>query len=152
MEKLNEMEPEIMAAERAVEAAKDKLVAELEAVTDTGREAIERVVHNARPVAIAVAAVAGVALLAGAVALVRASFSRPRAPRYLLAPKQRSFFGQIARQALTSAAATVAAAVARNVLASLEEKNEAANSKPRSNGRATRSKSGHLDAAKPAAS
>lgn len=145
MEKTNETEPEIMAAERAVEAAKEKLIAELEAVSETGREAIERVVHNARPVAIAVAAVAGVALLAGAVALVRASFSRPRAPRYLLAPKQRSIFGQIARQALTSAAGTLAAAVARSVLASLEEHEP--NPNQRSNGSATRAKPVRVDEA-----
>jgi hypothetical protein len=147
----NEMEPEIMAAERAVEAAKERLVAELEAVSETGREAIERVVHNARPVAIAVTAVAGVALLAGAVALVRASFSRPRASRYLLAPKQRSFFGQLARQALTSAAGTLAAAIARNVLVSLEER-AASNPNPATNGHAPRARRDRLETAKSATS
>jgi hypothetical protein len=134
--KTEEMESEIMAAERAVEAAKEKLVAELEAASETGREAIERVVHNARPVAIAVAAVAGVALVAGAVALVRASLSRPRAPSFLLAPRQRSFFGQMARQALTSAAGALAATVARRLLVSLEDETERTNQ--RSNGHGTR--------------
>jgi hypothetical protein len=136
VDKTEEMESEIMAAERAVEAAKEKLVAELEAASETGREAIERVVHNARPVAIAVAAVAGVALVAGAVALVRASLSRPRAPSFLLAPRQRSFFGQMARQALTSAAGALAATVARRLLVSLEDETERTNQ--RSNGHGTR--------------
>jgi len=151
VEKTNEMEPEIMAAERAVEAAKEKLVAELEAVSETGREAIERVVHNAKPVAIAVTAVAGVAVLAGVVALVRASFSRPRASRYLLAPKQHSVFGQIARQALTSAAGTLAAAVARSVLVSLEER-AASNPAQGSNGHTTRARRNRIETAKPAVS
>lgn len=142
----NEMEPEIMAAERAVEAAKEKLVAELEAASENGREALARVVHTAKPMAIGVAAVAGVALLAGAVALVRASFTRPRA-RYLLAPEQRSLFGQIARQALTSAAGTVAAAVARRALLSLEED---VSKGERANGRNSRSRRPRSAEAKPA--
>ena len=149
MEKTEEMESDIMAAERAVEAAKERLVAELEAASETGREAIERVVHNARPVAIAVAAVAGVALMAGAVALVRASLSRPRAPSFLLAPKQRSFFGQMARQALTSAAGVLAATIARRVLVTLEDETEKAD--PRGNGQGKRVRRAALQSPKHAA-
>lgn len=116
---LNEMEQEVMAAERAVSEAREKLVAELEAASENGKQAIERVVERARPMALAAAAVAGVAVLAGTIVLVRSSFSRSR-PRYWAPPRQRSVFAQAARQAFTSAAGTIAAALARRALVSLE--------------------------------
>lgn len=137
-----------MAAERAVDEARNKLVAELEAVSDTGREALERVVHEARPLVIATAAIAGIALVGGSVALMRRSFSR-RAPHYLAAPKQRSLFGQMARQALTSFAGTVAAVLARRVLVSLGEP-EMVPAEPHANGQTPRKSRARSDGAKSA--
>jgi hypothetical protein len=128
------MEQEVMAAERAVSEAREKLVAELEAASENGKQAIERVVERARPMALAAAAVAGVAVLAGTVVMVRSSFSRSRA-RYWAPPRQRSVFAQAARQALTSAAGTIAAALARRALVSLElAGTEAPPTEARSNG------------------
>lgn len=119
MEERNEMEQEVMAAERAVNEAKERLAAELEAASANGRQAIERVVERARPMALAAAAVAGVVVLAGTVTLIRGSFSRSR-PRLWAPPRQRSALGQAARQAFVSAAGTIAAALARRALVSWE--------------------------------
>lgn len=125
-----------MAAERAVDDARNKLVAEIEAVSETGREALARVVHKARPLAIATAAVAGVAVLAGTVTLLRSSFSRRRT-RYYFGPAQPSFFGQMARRALMSAAGSLAAVAAQRLLASVADGEPAAAPTPaHANGRA----------------
>jgi hypothetical protein len=132
----SETELEIMAAERAVDDARNKLVAELEAVSETGKEAVLRVVHKARPLAIATAAVAGVAVLAGTVVLVRNSLSRRRT-RYYFGPTQPSFFGQLARRALMSAAGSLAAMAAQRLLASAADGEPAALPAPsHANGRA----------------
>jgi len=141
VEEISETELDLMAAERAVDEAKDKLVAELEAVSENAGEALARVVHKARPVALAAAAVAGVAVLVGAVALVRSAFSRRRTPRFLSPPSQPSALSQIARQALTAAAGTLAATLARRAVSSLEQEPDAApKAAPRTNGRGSRVK------------
>lgn len=148
MEELSEMEQEVMAAERAVSEARDKLVAELEAASETGRQAIERAVQRARPMALAAAAIAGVAAIAGTVVLVRSSLARAR-PRYWAPPRQRSALAMAARQALASAAGTLAAALARRALHSLElAPPEEPGAEPKGNGRATRAKPAHPAEAK----
>lgn len=129
MEETSEMELEVMAAEREVDNARERLVAELENASESGRQAIARVVHKTRPVAIGVAAIAGAAILAGAISLLRGALARRRSThstqRFLLAPPQRSLGSQIARQVLTSAAGTLAAAAARHAVFVLEQRAEA---------------------------
>jgi hypothetical protein len=135
VEESSEMELEVMAAEREVDSAREKLAAELEAASESGRRALARVVHKARPVAIGVAAIAGVAVLAGVVSLLRGALARRRAaPKYLFAPPQQSLGAQIARQALTSAAATLAAAAARRAISALEQSEDPTERRPHANG------------------
>ncbi|HEY5960238.1 MAG TPA: hypothetical protein VIV60_26980, partial [Polyangiaceae bacterium] len=105
--------------EREIDLARTKLGDDLEAVTETGRRAIERVMRHSRPFMIGLAVATGVALLASVVRLVRVSTSpvhRLRKAAY----GRPSVGGQILRSALTSVAGTVAAAAAKRAVAAIE--------------------------------
>ncbi len=114
------VELEITAAERDVNDARAKLGSELEAVAQNGRQVLHKVAHQARPVLIGIAVVAGVAILAGTVRLVRDAMARPRLRRVSRGPAQPSIFAQAARSAVVSALGIVASSFARRAVRMIE--------------------------------
>jgi len=73
-----------------------------------------------RPVLIAVAVVAGLAIVAGTVRLVREAVGRRRA-HFSKVPVRRSAFAEATRSALVSAKGIVASSLARRAIRSIEQ-------------------------------
>ena len=114
-------EVDVMTAELEVEDARANLEAGLEAASTSGRKVLSKFKNQAKPIAIGVAIVGGVALLAGTFRLVRGAFARPRPPRRDLPFSRPSFSSQFIRAALTSAASALASAAARRAIRELEQ-------------------------------
>ena len=116
-----EREVNVMTAELEVENARVNLEAGLEAASTSGRKALSKIKNQAKPIAIGVAIVGGVALLAGTFRLVRGAFARARPPRSDLPLSRPSFARQFIRAALTSAASALASAAAKRAIHELEQ-------------------------------
>jgi hypothetical protein len=115
-----EWEVEVMTAEREVENARARLDAGLEAASATGRNALAKIKSQAKPIAIGLAIVGGIALVAGTVRLIRGAFSRPR-PFRLVQPFTRpSPVRQIFGAALTSAASALVSAATRRAVREID--------------------------------
>jgi len=117
----SDIEIEVIRAERAVDEARARLGSELEVASEAGRRALARITRQARPVLAGVAIVAAVAVVAGAVRLVRSAMGR-RAPQSFGADHgEGAGAGRIARSALTSVASTIVTVVVRRALYSFLE-------------------------------
>lgn len=126
-----DLEVEVMTAEREVENARARLDAGLEAASATGRNALAKIKSRAKPIAIGVAIVGGIALVAGTVRLIRGAFARPRSFRRPTAFGRPSLSRQIIGAALTSAASALASAAARRALHEIDPQQHKSKTEPR---------------------
>jgi sensor c-di-GMP phosphodiesterase-like protein len=111
-------EMEMTKMEQEIDMARAKLGDDLEAVTETGRRAIQQVMHQSRPFVIGLAVATGIALVASVVRLVRVSTSPTHRLRHHMGSDP-SMSGQVLRSALTSIAGTLATVVAKRLMNSI---------------------------------
>jgi hypothetical protein len=113
---------ELMSAELEVENARNELAAQLQAASETGRQALGRMAREARPFLIATSVVGGVVVLACTVSLLRGAFGRrvPVSPFRLRAPPVRnSWTRQLVGALLRTAASAAASALVRRLVRQL---------------------------------
>ncbi len=118
----SDIDVEVVQAKRAVANARAKFGSELVVATETGRSVLARVTHQARPVLIGIAILAGLIVVAETVRLVRSAVPRPRYPDPLRGHDSQSGLGRVVRSALTSLAWTLTTTAAKGALRSVLER------------------------------
>lgn len=96
---------EILSAKREVDRAKRDLAESLRAASRSSKRMVERTLSQTKPLITGVAALGAAAIV---LSLYKLSRARPRRKGWLVPPEQPSMLGNMARAALTSAAASLA--------------------------------------------
>lgn len=96
---------DILSAKREVERAKRELAVQLRTASRSSKQMIERTLSQTKPILTGIAALGAAA---AAIAFYKLARGRPRRKGWLVPPQQPSMLGNMARAALTSAAASLA--------------------------------------------
>jgi hypothetical protein len=107
-------DPEIEAARRQVELAREELAARLRLASRSSQRLVRHAVDETRPVAVGVAVLGGAALLIGAVKLLRGALGARSSTRS--SRSEPSVLNSVLRSALTSTATAVATRLVQNVV------------------------------------